>query len=131
MAAEDNGKQLLDKMNTAKFYGEEQDEDMLGAMARPTYHLRRLKGEKSNAFLSRWEQAMKKLDEHKIELPEKNIGFVLINALQLSSEDIKALPNFTRRSIMPVDIQTWLRKSETSLKIDRVGIDKRSGRRQS
>ena len=128
LTAEDNGVQLLAKMNTAEFYGEEEDEDMLAAMARPTYHLRRQKGEKSKLFFSRWEQAMKKMQEHKITLPEKYIGFLLINSLQLSNDEIRALLNFTRGSILPTDVKQWVRKSETTLKIDQVGTDKKQAK---
>jgi hypothetical protein len=70
---------------------------------------------------------MRKVKEHGVTLPEKYVGFLLVNALQLSEGDIKALLNYSRGSISPVDVRDWIRKHETKLQLAHVGVDRKSG----
>ena len=70
--------------------------ELLGALAKVTYHLRREKGESFRSFFGRWVVAMRKVTEHGATLPEKYIGFLLINALNVQDPDIKSLVSFTR-----------------------------------
>ena len=90
-----------------------------------TYHLRRERGEGYRAFFGRWDVAMRKVAEHGVALPEKYIGFLLINALNLQDADIKALVSFTQGSILQKDVRAWMRKYETKLQVSQVGIDKK------
>ena len=50
----DNGRVLINLMDTKEYYGEEERESMLAACSRITFHLRRAKGEKAQAFMLRW-----------------------------------------------------------------------------
>ena len=109
-------------MDQAEYFGEDRDEDLLSALSKITYHIRREKTEQRRAFFNRWEVAMRKVGEHHVSLPEKYIGFLLINALCLASE-IKAMLNYTRGSIAPADIKNWIRKHETKLQVAHVGAD--------
>ena len=68
---------------------------------------------------------MRKVKEHNIELPEEFEGFLLVNHLQLTESETKALLNFTCGSIKPEDIKNWLRKSESKLSASELGSDKR------
>ena len=115
---------LLEAMDQPEFFGEDKDEDLLGALAKITFHLRREKGEGHRTFFSRWEECLRKIREHNVELPDKYQGFLMINSLGLQDDDIKAMMNFTRGSIATKDVKTWLRKHETKLQIKEVGIDK-------
>ena len=125
MSSETNGTDLIDMMDKPDLFGEDRDEDLLGALARVTYHLRRERGEGFRAFFGRWDVAMRKVTEHGVTLPEKYIGFLLINALNLQDNDIKALVSFTQGSILQKDVRAWMRKYVTKLQVSQVGNDKR------
>ena len=127
MESDRNGEELLEFMDLPENFGDDRDEDLLSALAKVTYHLRRNKDESHRQFFNRWEQAMRKVKEHGVTLPEKYVGFLLVNALQLSEGDIKALLNYSRGSISPVDVRDWIRKHETKLQLAHVGVDRKSG----
>ena len=125
MASATNGEDLIKMMDQADYFGEDRDEDLLSALARITYHLRRDKGEGHRSFFGKWDVAMRKVVEHRVDLPTKFVGFLMINALALSETDIKNLLNYTRGSIEPADIREWVRKHETKLQVSQVGTDLR------
>ena len=56
-----------------------------------------------------------------MQLPDKYLGFLLIQALCLSEQDIKSLLNYTRGSILTKDIKDYVRKHETKLQVSQVG----------
>ena len=104
---------LLDDMNRPEHYGDDRQEHMITAMSRITFHLKRAKGEHWRDYFARWETAMRKVHEHQIRLPDAYEGFLLINGLQLTDNDVKALLNYSRGDISPASIKDWLRKSES------------------
>ena len=57
-------------------------------------------------------------------LPEKYLGFLLINALSLSEADIKAMLAFTQGAIEVKDVKSWRRKHEMKLLAKKVGAEK-------
>ncbi len=123
MESATNGDDLLAMMDRSEYFGDDKDEDLLGALAKITYHVRRERGESHRDFFNRWETAMRKTREHNVTLPEKYTGFLLINALALSESDIKAMLNYTRGSILPPDVKEWIRKHETKLQVGQVGLE--------
>ena len=123
LANPDNAEMLLKKMDSPEFYGDDQDEHLLASLARVTYHLKRQKNETARQFLGRWEAAERKVQEHKVLLPSLYRGFLMINALGLSDQEIKTLLTFTHGSIEPKDIKVWLRKHETKLQAGQIGND--------
>ena len=110
-----NGQLLLKMMDTKELYGKDEREEMLQSLVTVTYTLRRSKGESHKAFFSRWENAIRKLHEHSIELPKEYLGFLLTMALQLSSEEVKLLMNYTQGRLGPKDVKDWVRIHETDL----------------
>ncbi|CAE7770550.1 RE2 [Symbiodinium sp. CCMP2456] len=67
--------------------------------------------------------AERKVKEHKVDLPSIYRGFLLINALGLNDQEIKALLNYTHGSIEPGEVRTWLRKNEAKLQANQLGTD--------
>ena len=131
MTSDRNGEELLRVMNLPENFGDDQEEDLLSSLAKVTYHLRRGRDEGHRAFFSKWDQAMRKVTEHRVVLPDQYVGFLLINALSLSDSDIKSFLNFSRGSIRPSDVREWVRKHETKLQVSQVGIDKKATTRTS
>eukprot|EP00438_Fugacium_kawagutii_P017712 Skav207315 [mRNA] locus=scaffold2296:325139:333057:+ [translate_table: standard] len=126
MANDQNGEELINIMDRPENFGDDREEDLLAALAKVTYHLRRGKDEAHRAFFNKWDTAMRKVKEHRVVLPDKYTGFLLINALNLQENEIKAMLNYTRGSIVPADIREWVRKHETKLQVSQVGIDKKA-----
>eukprot|EP00435_Cladocopium_sp_Y103_P038110 s2710_g10.t1 len=125
MQSPDNGEELVTMMDQSEYFGDDRDEDLLSALAKITYHVRREKSEAHRAFFNRWETAYRKVVEHRVQLPDKYTGFLLIQALCLSEQEIKAMLNYTRGSILPKDIKDYVRKHETKLQVSQVGVEKK------
>ena len=119
-----NANALLDMMDKPEYYGDDQQEHMLTALSRITYHMKRQKGETWREFFTRWEGAMRKVHHHHINLPSDYEGFLMINGLQLSEPDTRAMLNFTRGCIKPASIKEWLRKNETKLAASELGSER-------
>lgn len=120
-----NAETLLSAMDQPEHYGEDQQEHMLRALSRVTYHTKRSRSETWRDFFARWDVAMRKVHHHKIALPAEYEGFLLINGLQLHEGETRALLNFTRGCIKPVSIKDWLRKNEPKLAASELGADKK------
>ena len=76
----------------------------------PTYALKGLAG--AQAFMLRWDDAERRVKEKGLNLPGEYQGFFLVTALQLTSERIKLLLNYTRGSLQVSDVKAWLRIHE-------------------
>ena len=124
LADANNANTLLETMDKPEYYGDDQQEHMLTALSRITYHVKRQKNEPWRDFFARWEGARRKVNQHRINLPLDYEGFLMINGLQLSEADTKALLNFTRGCIKPSSIKDWLRKNETRLAASELGAEK-------
>lgn len=112
-------------MNKPEFYGDDQQEHMLTALSRITYHMKRGKNETWREFFSRWDVALRRVHDHEISLPEEYEGFLMINGLQLTEMETKNMLNFTHGCIRPRSIKEWLRKNETKLSASELGADKK------
>lgn len=126
LSDERGGHRLLDAMNTPEYFGEDKEEELLSALAKLTYHLRRNKDEPCRTFFNRWDDSVRKTEEHRVHLPDKYLGFLLINALQMSEADIKSMMAFTRGSILVSDVKNWCRRHEMKLQAKEVGVDRTS-----
>ena len=116
---------LLEDMDKPERFGDDQQEHMLTAMSRITYHLRRQKTESWREYFAKWDNAIRKVQQHKIVLPPEYEGFLMINGLQLTESDTKALLNYTHGCIKPSSIKSWLRKNETKLSASELGADRK------
>ena len=125
MADPHGAERLLNDMDTPEKYGDDQQEHMLTAMSRITYHLRRQRNETWREYFAKWDGAIRKVHQHKITLPEEYEGFLMINGLQLTETETKAMLNYTHGCIKPSSIKSWLRKNETRLSAAELGADKK------
>ena len=115
LESKDGAKRLLQAMDRPEYFGEDKDEEMIASMARLTYHLKRNKDEGHRAFFNRWEEAYRKIQEHGIDLPDRYLGFLMINALGLDENTIKSFLTYTHGSITTKDVKEWTRKFESKL----------------
>ena len=128
LADPDGGRKLLDAMNQPEYFGEDKEEELLSALAKLTYHVKRNKEESCKAFFVRWDDCVRKVAEHKVVLPDRYLGFLLINALQLGDQDVKSMMAFTRGSIVMSDVKGWMRKHEMKLNAKEVGSERKVGK---
>ena len=119
---------MLDAMNQPEYFGEDKEEELLSALAKLTYHVKRNKDESCKAFFVRWDDCVRKVAEHKVVLPDRYLGFLLINALQLNDQDVKSMMAFTRGSIVMSDVKGWMRKHEMKLNAKEVGTERKTGK---
>ena len=119
------GHRLLAAMDTPEYFGEDTEEELLSSLSKLTYHLRRGKDETCRQFFTRWDDAVRKIGEHRVTLPDRYLGFLLINALGLSEQDTKALMAFSRGSILVKDVKEWCRKHEMKLQARDVGTERK------
>ena len=116
---------LLEDMDRPERFGDDQQEHMLTAMSRIIYHLRRQKTESWREYFAKWDNAIRKVQQHKIVPPPEYEGFLMMNGLQLTESDTKALLNYTHGCIKPSSIKSWLRKNETKLSASELGADRK------
>ena len=119
LRSDDNAEQMLKLMDTKELFGDDDREDMLSSLVKITYGLRRGKGEEHQTFFTKWDNAVRKLDEHAIKLPDDYLGFLLTMALKLSSDEVKLLLNFTQGKLGPKAVKEWIRVHETNLDLTR------------
>ena len=115
-----NGEKLISLMDSKDLCGDDQREDMINTLVKITYTLRRAKGESNKVFFARWDNIVRKLQEHQVKLPEEYLGFLLTNALNLSNEELKLLLNFTQGRLKVKDVKEWLRVHETEFETKQV-----------
>ena len=56
MQSASNGEELITMMDQPEYFGDNRDEDLLSALAKITYHVRREKTETHRAFFNPWRQ---------------------------------------------------------------------------
>ena len=132
LRSEQGAKELLDTMDTAEFFGDDQEEELLTCLARLTFHLKRERGEDCQAFFRKWDEAYRKVkNEHKVNLPDRYLGFLLVNSLQMSEPEIKAMMAFTRGVLSVRDVKEFVRKHEIKLLTKDVGSTEKDKKRAS
>ena len=119
---EQGGHRLLVAMGLPENFGDDTEEDLLSSLAKVTHHIRRDRQEGHRAFFNRRE-AMRRVSTHQVALPDAYKGFLVINALDLSEQDIKNMMNFNRGSIATKDVKEWIWKHETKLMAKEVGVE--------
>ena len=102
-------------MNTKELYGEDEREEMINTLVKVTYTLRRSRGEAYKAFFARWDNAVRKLSEHKVELPQEYLGFLLVMALQVAPDEVKLMMNYTQGKLTQKAVKEWIRVQEADL----------------
>ena len=115
MQSDENGARLLKLMNTKELYGEDEREEMINTLVKVTYTLRRSRGEAYKAFFARWDNAVRRLSEHKVELPQEYLGFLLVMALQVAPDEVKLMMNYTQGKLTQKAVKEWIRVQEADL----------------
>eukprot|EP00435_Cladocopium_sp_Y103_P011110 s283_g2.t2 len=86
-----NAEELLRKMDTPDYFGDDKEEHLLASLSRITYHMKRQKQESWREYFARWESALRKVREHSATNP---IYFAEDETEQDSEEDITEIEHY-------------------------------------
>ena len=93
--ATDNGEQLLELLSKPEYYGKEELESLYQAMHKLFYSELRKDDDDLPAFRSRFEQAVRKVQKHKVELPSEALGFLFLKQSKIGAESFERLITMT------------------------------------
>ena len=94
--AQDNGEQLLEMLSRPEYYGKEELESLYHAMYKLFFSELRKEDDGLPAFRSRFEQAVRKVQKHKVELPQEALGFLFLKQAKISGESLERLITLTK-----------------------------------
>ena len=101
--ATDNGEQLLELLSKPEYYGKEELESLYQAMHKLFYSDLRKDDDDLPAFRSRFEQAVRKVKKHKVELPSEALGFPFLKQSKIGAERLITMTNGDLRFDAVVD----------------------------
>ncbi|OLP78446.1 hypothetical protein AK812_SmicGene41362 [Symbiodinium microadriaticum] len=67
------------------------------------------------SFFARWDNAVRRLSEHKVELPQEYLGFLPVMALQVAPDEVKLMMNYTQGKLTQKAVKEWIRVQEADL----------------
>ena len=94
--ATDNGDQLLEMLSRPEYYGKEELESLYHAMYKLFFSKLRKEDDDLPAFRSRFEQAVRKVQKHKVELPQEALDFLFLKQAKISGESLERLITLTK-----------------------------------
>ena len=95
LEAVDNGEQLLDLLAKPEYYGKEELESLYQSMHKLFFSDLRKPDDDLPAFRSKFEQAVRKIKKHKVELPQEALGFLFLKQAKISPESFERLITMT------------------------------------
>lgn len=111
----DNGTKLLELLNQPEYFGKEELESLYHSMNKLFYEELRKADDDLASFRSRFEEAVRKLRRHKIELPSEALGFLFLRQSKISSESMERLITLTGGDLKFDTVVDGLRKLKMRL----------------
>eukprot|EP00435_Cladocopium_sp_Y103_P069743 s367_g33.t2 len=113
--AQDNGDQLLELLSKPEYYGKEELESLYHAMFKLFFSELRKADDDLPAFRSRFEQAVRKVKKHKVELPQEALGFLFLKQAKISGESLERLITLTKGDLKFDSVVDGLRRLKMRL----------------
>ena len=104
------GWRLLEIMSGEEYYGKEEYESLWSAMDKLLYKKMKHDGDGFNAFKSRFEEAVRKLERHKIKLPDEALGFIYLKQVKIDEDTLKDVITMNNGDLRLREVQSALRK---------------------
>lgn len=95
LEATNNGEQLIDLLAKPEYYGKEELESLYHAMHKLFYSELRRADDDLPSFRSRFEQAVRKVKKHHVDLPPEALGFLFLRQAKVSGESLERLVTLT------------------------------------
>ena len=113
--AQDNGDQLLELLSKPEYYGKEELESLYHAMFKLFFSELRKEDDDLPAFRSRFEQAVRKVRKHKVELPSEALGFLFLKQARINGESLERLITLTKGDLKFESVVDGLRRLKMRL----------------
>ena len=113
--AADNGEQLVDLLAKPEYYGKEELESLYHAMHKLFYSELRRDDDDLPSFRSRFEQAVRKVKKHRVDLPPEALGFLFLRQAKINGESIERLVTLTNGDLKLDAVVDGLRKLKMNL----------------
>ena len=108
--AQDNGDQLLELLSKPEYYGKEALESLYHAMYKLFLSELRKDDDDLPAFRSRFEQAARKVKQHRVELPQEALGFLFLKQAKINGESFERLITLTKGDLKFDSVVEGLRR---------------------
>lgn len=95
MSSSSNGDQLLDLLNKPEYYGREELESLYLAMNKLFYSELRKAEDDLPSFRSRFEEAVRRIQKHRVQLPQEALGFLFLKQAKVNGESLERLITLT------------------------------------
>ena len=113
--AQDNGDRLLELLSKPEYYGKEELESLYHAMYKLFFSELRKEDDDLPAFRSRFEQAVRKVKKHKVELPQEALGFLFLKQAKIGGESLERLITLTKGDLKFDSVVDGLRRLKMRL----------------
>ena len=113
--SQDNGDQLLELLAKPEYYGKEELESLYHAMYKLFFSELRKDDDDLPAFRSRFEQAVRKVQKHRVELPQEALGFLFLRQSKIGGESLERLITLTKGDLRFDSVVEGLRRLKMRL----------------
>eukprot|EP00435_Cladocopium_sp_Y103_P035426 s3103_g9.t1 len=115
LEATDNGEQLVELLSKPEYYGKEELESLYQSMHKLFYSDLRKDDDDLPAFRSRFEQAVRKVEKHKVKLPQEALGFLFLKQSKINAESFERLITMTNGDLKLDAVVDALRRLKMKL----------------
>lgn len=115
MEPSSNGEKLLELLSKPEYYGREELEALYLAMNKLFYSDLRKEDDDLAAFRSRFDQAVRKIRKHQVELPQEALGFLFLKQSRVSGESLERLITLTDGDLRLDSVVDGLRRLKMRL----------------
>ncbi|CAK9008396.1 unnamed protein product [Durusdinium trenchii] len=111
----DNGMELIRYLSRPECFGKEELESLWSAMTKLFYSALRRSDDDLAAFRTRFEEAVRKVQKHKVELPSEALGFLFLKQAKVDEETMERLVTLTGGSLKLEAVIDGMRKLKMRL----------------
>ncbi len=110
-----NGQQLLDEMSKPTYFGKEEVESLWSSLQKLFYTKLRKDDDDLVTFRTKFEEATRKVQKHKVELPSPALGFLYLKQLRVDEGTFERIITITDGYLSLEKIMTAVRKLKMRL----------------
>ena len=111
----ENGKLLLEEMGKPSFFGKEELESLWGALQKLFFTKLRTDDDDMVTFRNKFEDAVRKVKRHKVELPSQALGFLYLKQLRVDGFTLERVITMTNGDLTLDSVITATRKLKMRL----------------
>ena len=113
-----NGQILLDEMSKPNNFGREDIESLWSALQKLFFTKLRLDDDDMVSFRTRFEESVRKVKKHGVELPSEALGFLFLKQMRVDSTTLERIITMTNGNLKLLEVMTAARKLKMCLMED-------------